>query len=255
MTATSALVDPDGPLGVAWLGTVPYQEAHDLQHRLRDARAAGRIGDTLLLLQHPPVYTRGRRATPEELPLGADWYAERGIDIVDVRRGGKVTYHGPGQLIGYVVVATKDVIAVVRGLERAMVAAAAAEGVEARGRGEESIDFTGAWVGERKLGSIGLHLSRGVTTHGLGLNVVTDLEPFGWIVPCGLTAPMTSLARETGAPDLTSDPDLDVEARLRAVGATVAEAIGRELGVPTAAADADELRRIASDAASSPWCP
>ncbi|WP_210495512.1 lipoyl(octanoyl) transferase LipB [Patulibacter sp. SYSU D01012] len=249
MTAPSPLVDPDGPLGVAWLGTVPYAEAHELQHRLRDARAAGRVGDTLLLLQHPPVYTRGRRATPEELPLGADWYAERGIEIVDVRRGGKVTYHGPGQLVGYVVVATKDVIAVVRGLERAMVAAAAAEGVQARGRGEESIDFTGAWVGDRKLGSIGLHLSRGVTTHGLGLNVVTDLEPFSWIVPCGLTAPMTSLARETGAPDLASEPGMDVEARLRAVGETVARAVGRELGVPVAPADADDLRQVAEDQA------
>jgi len=248
---TSPLTDPAGPLAVAWLGRVPYAPTLDLQHRLRDARVDGRIGDTLLLLEHDPVYTRGRRATDAELPFGAGWYAERGIDVVDVRRGGKVTYHAPGQLVGYVVVATGDVIRLVRLLERAMIRVAARSGVDARGRSEEGIEFTGVWTEGRKLGSIGLHLSRGVTTHGVGLNVVTDLEPFGWIVPCGLSTPMTSIARESGAPDLGSDPDLDPIPAVREAGERLATALADELGVATVPADPDELRRIAAGVATT----
>jgi lipoate-protein ligase B len=240
----SPLAD-DGPVGVAWLGTVPYGEALELQERLRDARIAGTIGDTVLLLQHPAVYTRGRRATPEELPMGADWYAARGIEIVDVRRGGKVTFHGPGQLVAYVVVRTNDVIAVVRALERAMVAVARERGVDARGRNDEGIEYTGVWVEGRKVGAIGLHLSRGVTTHGVGLNVVTDLTPFEWIVPCGLTEPMTSLARETGAPDLGTDPGLDADAAVREAGEAFAAALGRELDAATEPRDAAVVRAAA----------
>lgn len=245
------LVDGPGPLGVAWMGSVPYAEALELQERLRAARVRGEVGDRLLLLEHPAVYTRGRRATPEELPLGADWYAERGIEIVDVRRGGKVTFHGPGQLVGYLVAGTRDVLAVVRALERAMVAVARQDGIDARGRNDEGIEYTGVWVDDRKLGSIGLHLSRGVTTHGVGLNVVTDLTPFSWVVPCGLTAPMTSLARETGAPDLQADPALDASAAVRAAGDRFAAALARELGVELGAADADDVRAAA--AAATPF--
>lgn len=246
MSAPTPLVTGDGPLGVAWMGSVPYAEALELQERLRDARVRGAVGDLLLLLEHPAVYTRGRRATPEELPFGAPWYAERGIEIVDVRRGGKVTFHGPGQLVGYLVAGTGDVVAVVRALERAMVAVAREDGVPARGRNEYGIEYTGAWVEDRKLGSIGLHLSRGVTTHGVGLNVVTDLTPFSWVVPCGLSAPMTSLARETGAPDLQTDPALDAPAAVRAVGERFAAALGRELGVATAPVDAAGVRAAAA---------
>lgn len=244
--AASPLSDPDGPLAVAWLGSVPYAEALDLQHRLRQVRIDDQVGDLLLLLEHPSVYTRGRRSTSDELPMGNEWYAERGIEIVDVRRGGKVTYHGPGQLVGYLIARTRDVIGLVQRLERAMVAVAAAEGVAARGRCAESLDFTGVWVEDRKLGSIGLHLSHGVTAHGVGLNVVTDLEPFSWVVPCGLTAPMTSIAREAGQPDLASDPRLDSSARVRAVGERFAAALADQLGVTTVPADPDELRRRAA---------
>ncbi|MGE4426728.1 MAG: lipoyl(octanoyl) transferase LipB [Solirubrobacteraceae bacterium] len=245
----SPLTDPDGPLGVAWLGRVPYAPTLDLQHALRDARAAGRIGDTVLLLEHDPVYTRGRRATAAELPFGTDWYAQRGIDVVDVRRGGKVTYHGPGQLVGYVIAATHDVIRLVRLLERAMIRVAAASGVAAHGRSDEGIEYTGVWTEGRKLGSIGLHVSRGVTAHGVGLNVVTDLEPFGWIVPCGLSTPMTSIARETGTPDLGSDPSLDPLPPVREAGERFAAALAAELGVETTTADPDALRRIAAEVA------
>lgn len=242
-----------GPLAVAWLGEVPYAETLDFQHRLREARVANQIGDTLLLLEHSPVYTRGRRSTPEELPFGEAWYAERGIEVVDVRRGGKVTYHGPGQLVGYLIAKTPDVIWIVRALERAMLAVAREHGVDAHGRNAEGIEFTGAWVEHRKLGSIGLHLSRQVTTHGVGLNVITDLEPFTWVVPCGLTDPMTSLARETNGPDLGSGTGIDRDGIMRGVADQFAAALARELEVETVPADVDALR-AASAAAPEPRC-
>lgn len=189
-------------------GTVDYSDALELQERVREARKADAIADVLLLLEHPPVYTRGRRSEEAELPFGADWYAERGIEIVDVRRGGKVTYHGPGQLIAYPIVRICDVGKFVRVVERAAVSALAAHGVEARGRADDGRDFTGVWAGEKKVGSIGLHVTGQITAHGLSINVDTDLEPFGWIVACGLPdAHMTSIALEGGNPDIDSFAD------------------------------------------------
>ena len=185
-------------LWVCQLGTLGYGEALDLQERCRDAREAGRVPDLLLLLEHPQVYTRGRRSDPSELPLGEDWYRERGIEIVDVDRGGKVTYHGPGQLVGYPIAAVCDVVAHVRAMERAIIAALAEEGVTARARTDDGPDYTGVWTGERKIASIGIHVRRGIATHGFAVNVDNDLEPFTWVVPCGLTLPMTSLAAESG---------------------------------------------------------
>jgi lipoyl(octanoyl) transferase len=179
---------------------VPYRDGLALQERVRDAREREAIPDTLLVLEHEPVYTRGRRSDPAELPLGEAWYAERGVAVVDVDRGGKVTFHAPGQVVAYPIVRTADVVAHVRALERAMVAALAEEGVAARARAEEGPDFTGVWVQDRKIGSIGVHVRRGITTHGMALNADMDLEPWTWIVPCGLHVPMTSLAAETGRP-------------------------------------------------------
>lgn len=188
---------------VCHLGTIGYSEGLVLQEHARAARKADAIDDTLLLLEHPAVYTRGRRSEPGELPLGEDWYAAKGIEIVDVRRGGKVTYHGPGQLIVYPIVRVGDVLKFVRLVERSAVAALAAHGVQARGRADEGRDFTGVWVGDRKIGSIGLHVTGQVTAHGLSVNVDTDLEPFTWIVPCGLPdAQMTSIALEGGDADI-----------------------------------------------------
>ena len=186
-----------GELWTVNLGLVEYREAHDLQERLRHARQAGAIPDTLLLLEHPPVYTRGRRSEPGELGMGEDWYRGRGIDIVDVDRGGKVTYHGPGQLVGYPIVAIDDVMEYVAQIERAIAAALDDEGIAARGRSHEGIAWTGVWVEDRKLASIGLHVSQGVAKHGFAVNVDNSLEPFGWIVPCGLPeVRMTSVAAE-----------------------------------------------------------
>src|SRR3954449_3066362 len=136
------------------LGMVEHGEAYDLQRRVRAARQAGAIPDTVLLLEHPPVYTRGRRTEPGELPMGEDWYRAQGIDVADVDRGGKVTYHGPGQLVGYPFVRVDDVLEYVGRLEAAMVAALADEGLAARGRSGDGRDRTGARVGDRKIRAI-----------------------------------------------------------------------------------------------------
>src|SRR5437660_43705 len=189
-----------GPeLWVCHLGTLEYRDALALQERVRAARQRGAVPDVLLTLEHWPVYTRGRRSAPGELPMGEDWYRMQGIDIVETDRGGKVTYHGPGQLVGYPIVGVSDVVAYVRTLESALVAALAEEGIAARARPQDGPDYTGVWAGERKIASIGVHVARGVTTHGFAINIENDLQPFGWIVPCGLEGvQMTSLIRETG---------------------------------------------------------
>jgi lipoyl(octanoyl) transferase len=182
-------------LWVAQVGRVPYLDAVDLQTQLRERRQAGEIPDTLLLLEHPPVYTRGRRTERADLPMGDEWYEMQGIEVHDTSRGGRVTYHGPGQIVGYPIMAIGDVGAYLRTMESAMIAALADEGVDARIRD----GLTGVWVDDRKIGSIGLHVSRGITMHGFAVNVDCDLQPFEWIVPCGIdNVRMTSLYKETG---------------------------------------------------------
>jgi lipoyl(octanoyl) transferase len=186
-------------LWVCHLGTIEYREALALQEQISAARQRDELPDVLLTLEHWPVYTRGRRSGPGELPMGEDWYRMQGIDIVETDRGGKVTYHGPGQLVGYPIVRIDDVVAYVRTLEQVLVAALAEEGLTARARPEDGPDYTGVWVADRKIASIGVHVARGVTTHGFAVNVENDLQPFGWIVPCGLDGvQMTSLIKETG---------------------------------------------------------
>src|SRR3954470_1271547 len=181
---------------IARLGTVDYRAALELQESLRRRVQAGEHDDVLLLLDHPPVYTLGRRSTPQDLPMGEDWYRAQGIDIVSVDRGGGLTYHGPGQLVGYPVMRISDVPGFVHAIERAIIAALASEGIEAHTR--QGRRFTGVWVGERKIASIGLHVSRGVTTHGLAVNVDNDLQPFEWVVACGMPdVRMTSVSAET----------------------------------------------------------
>jgi lipoyl(octanoyl) transferase len=182
---------------VAKLGLIEYTAAAALQERLREGVQAGAHDEVLLLLEHPPVYTLGRRSEPAELPMGEAWYRAQGIDVVRTTRGGKVTYHGPGQLVGYPIVRTDDVASYVRTLEEAIVATLALEGIEAHRR--PGVKWTGAWVGERKIASIGVHVSRGVTMHGFAVNVDDDLQPFEWVVACGLgDVRMTSIFAQTG---------------------------------------------------------
>ena len=194
-------------------GQVPYEQARQAQKRLEAMRHAGELGDVLLLLEHPPVYTKGRRTEVAELPMGEGWYRAQGIEVTDTDRGGRVTYHGPGQLVAYPIVSLKpygdDVHEYIRRMERVMISSLGDWGVEA-----QVIDgLTGVWTkgepppaGEaKKIGSIGIHVNRAITTHGLAINVNNDLQPFEWIVPCGIDGVrMTSLCRE-----LDSEQDMD----------------------------------------------
>ncbi|HEV3047402.1 MAG TPA: lipoyl(octanoyl) transferase LipB [Solirubrobacteraceae bacterium] len=184
-------------LWVCHLGLVPYSDGVAMQDTLRSRRQASELPDTLLLLEHPPVYTRGRRSGAGDLPFGEDVYRAKGIDVIDTDRGGQLTYHAPGQLVGYPIMRITDVDAYLRTMEEAIVAALSEVGVRARSRHEEGIDYTGVWVKDRKIASIGVHVSRGIATHGFAVNVENDLEPFSWVVACGLPGvTMTSLARE-----------------------------------------------------------
>jgi lipoyl(octanoyl) transferase len=188
---------------VCELGLVPYRQALALQRDLCERRQHEELPDTLLLLEHPPVYTRGRRSVQAELLHGERFYDARGIEVIDTDRGGRITYHGPGQLVGYPIMRVRDVLAYLRAIEAAIIAALAGAGVRAHSRSAEGPDFTGVWVKERKIASIGVHVSHGVSTHGFAINVELELEPFSWVVSCGLPdVAMTSLARELprGAP-------------------------------------------------------
>ncbi len=181
------------------LGTVEYTKAAALQERLRARVIAGELPALLLLLEHPPVYTLGRRSDPADLPFGADFWRGRGIDVVQTPRGGRVTYHAPGQLVGYPIMHAGDIPTYIRTMEAALVEALAEEGIAARGRDHEGPQFTGVWVEDRKIASIGVHLSKGVSMHGFAVNVDNDVEPFHQVTACGLPdVRMTSIALETG---------------------------------------------------------
>jgi lipoyl(octanoyl) transferase len=222
---------------VARAGTLLYGEARALQERLEASRLEGEIPDVLLLLEHPPTYTKGRRSTPDELPMGEQWYRRQGIEVTDTDRGGRVTYHGPGQLVGYPIVSLRaygdDVHEYIRRMERVVIESLGEWGVEAT-----LVDGqTGVWSGDRKIGSIGVHVNRGITTHGFAINVNNDLRPFEWIVPCGIEGcRVTSLSRELGA-----EQDMD------AFMDTIARAFGEVYGREPVAVNAGEL--AARDAA------
>ena len=167
-------------------GTVPYRRAWAWQRALDKRRAAGDIPDTVLLLEHPHVYTIGRRGSDTDVLADAAWLAANGAEVVRSDRGGQVTYHGPGQLVGYPVTRldpNPDIWGFVGKVEQALVDVAVAFGLEAHG---ERGDLTGVWVGDAKLAAIGMRVSRGVTSHGFAVNCATDLAYFNAIVPCGM---------------------------------------------------------------------
>ena len=192
------------------LGRIDYASALQLQKQLAADRKQGLVPDHLLLLEHPHVITLGRNGHMENLLADDDILARAGISFYPTDRGGDVTYHGPGQLVGYPILDLRDwkrdVGAYVRAVEETIIATLAEYGIEA-GRIPK---LTGVWVGERKIAAIGVHLSRWVTSHGFALNVSTDLSYFQYIVPCGLTKPVTSMAA------------LGVRASLEEVGAKLA---------------------------------
>jgi lipoyl(octanoyl) transferase len=179
---------------------VPYPQGWDLQRLLHERRVSGEIPDTCLLLEHEPVYTAGKRTSPLDRPL-----TDPGIPVIDVDRGGKITWHGPGQLVGYPILKLAeplDVIAYVRDLEEALIRSCADVGVATtRVEGRSGVWITEAGQQDRKVAAIGIRVSRGVTMHGFELNCDCDLSWFGKIVPCGIRdAGVTSLSAETGRP-------------------------------------------------------
>jgi lipoyl(octanoyl) transferase len=197
------------------LGRISYGAALELQGQLVAERKQGRIPDQLLLLEHAHVITLGRNGHKENVLADDEILSRAGISFYPTDRGGDVTYHGPGQLVGYPIIDLRewqrDVGAYVRGVEQAIIDTLADYGLEA-GRIPK---LTGVWVGDRKIAAIGVHISRWVTSHGFALNVATDLSYFHYIVPCGLTKPVTSMAA------------LGVRAGLQEVGERLAGHFGR----------------------------
>ncbi len=192
------------PIEATWLGEIPYREAWHLQHQLAAARADGRIGDQLLLLEHPAVLTLGRHADESHILAAPDELARRGIEVIRVERGGEVTYHGPGQLVAYPILAPADrgllLRPLVRALEAAMIETCRAFGVVA----ERLAGQPGCWCDpagpeRRKIGALGIRVERGVTYHGIALNIDPDLSDFALIDACGMPGvASTSIARELG---------------------------------------------------------
>ena len=185
----------------SYLGRRRWAETYDLQEHLRREIRAGRGLEHLLLVEHHPVFTLGRSASRDDVVAADAWLAERGIEVHETNRGGQVTYHGPGQLVGYPIINLdpdrRDVRRYVRDLQEVLIRTLADFDIE--GRRREGQDFIGVWVGEQKIASIGVHLSRWITIHGFALNVATDLDHFTGIVACGLPqVRMTSIERLTG---------------------------------------------------------
>jgi lipoyl(octanoyl) transferase len=209
------------------LGRVPYGEAIEIQRRVVDARKRGVIGDVLLLLEHPPVLTLGRNASRANILLADELLSQRGVEVHEVNRGGDVTYHGPGQLVGYPIVDLRGDLPGKRGphlgpvdfvrlLEEVLIRACADFGVMAK----RIPKCTGVWtfaggqpggaaksIPEKKIAAIGVHVSQGITSHGFALNVTTDLRDFDWIIPCGIRDKgVTSLELEA---DSAREPDME----------------------------------------------
>jgi lipoyl(octanoyl) transferase len=182
---------PDAPIEARWLGRIGYRDAWDLQKQLAGARARDEIGDTLLLLEHPPVLTLGRQSDEGHVLAPPRLLAERGIEVIRVERGGEVTYHGPGQLVAYVIVklAARDMLLrpFVRALEGALVDTCASFAVVA----DRREGHPGCWVDPegplpRKIGALGIRIEKGVSYHGIALNISVDLRDFDLIDPCGM---------------------------------------------------------------------
>ena len=206
------------PLAVQRLGRLRYADALDLQARLVTERKAGSIPDTLLLLEHDPVFTLGRNAEPQNLRLSEETLRHKGFDVFEIGRGGDVTFHGPGQVVGYPIIDLspdrRDVHRYVRDLETVLVLTCADFEVQAR----QVPGLTGAWVGNEKVGAIGVRISRWVTSHGFALNVGTDLSAFDLIVPCGIqNKGVTSLERLLGRPVSLDDVKDSLEQHFAAV--------------------------------------
>ncbi len=233
-----------GPLEASWLGRAEYRPVWTLQRDLAAARARGEIGDRLLLVEHPPVMTLGRQADESHVRASTAELAARGIEVIRVERGGEVTYHGPGQLVAYPIIALSRrgllLRPLVRALEGAMVETCALAGIVADRRD----GHPGCWIdpegaAPRKIGALGIRIERGVSYHGIALNVDPDLADFDLIDPCGMPGVVsTSVAREAGRPD--ERPSTDAVAT---VAGQFARAFAERIGVALAGFGSDDPAR------------
>ena len=236
------------PLEVHWLGRVPYRDAWQRQHDLVAARRRDEIPDQLLLLEHEPVLTLGRTSDEKHVLASAEELERRGIELIRTERGGEVTYHGPGQLVGYPIVKLSErgvlLRPLVRALEQAMIDTAAALGV-ASGRIDK---LPGCWCDPdsatpRKLGALGLRVEGGVSYHGIALNITTNLEDFALIDPCGFEQiEVTSIAREAGWHEDESQPSTASVANAADRFAIAFAALLEEAASPALAAAASVTR-------------
>jgi lipoyl(octanoyl) transferase len=220
---------PGAPITAWWLGRTAYRDAWQLQHRLVAARARGVIGDQILLLEHEPVLTLGRHSDPSHVVASPAELAARGVELIQTERGGEVTYHGPGQLTAYVIVRLADrslyIRSLVRALESGLTQACAEIGVAA----ESKPGYPGCWCGRgtRKIGAVGVRVERGVTYHGIALNVTVRLDDFALIDACGMPGvESTSIWRELGR---SSEPTTESVGR---AGAAFAVALAGAMGAP-----------------------
>jgi lipoyl(octanoyl) transferase len=217
-----------------WLGRVPFAPAAALQERLRAGVVAGTGAETLLLLEHTPVITLGRSAEPSNVLAPPADLARRGIDVVRTTRGGDVTYHGPGQLVGYPIVRLRGgVVAHMTGMARAIAAVLKEYGIDARWRREAA----GLWVGDAKICAFGVHVRRRVTMHGFALNVAADFSPFDLIVPCGIAGVRTTSIAALGV----APPPLEE------LAAAIADRLGPEVGVTFTRDDARANCNVGAD--------
>jgi len=225
--------EADRPIVASWLGRIAYRDAWALQKQLVDARVSGSVPDTLLLLEHAAVLTLGRQADPAHVLATPRELRKRGIEVINVERGGEVTYHGPGQLVAYPILRLGDrgilVRPLVRALEEAMIETCATLGVEATRRD----GHPGCWIVDpsgrrppRKIGALGIRIERGVSYHGIALNIDPDLRDFELIDPCGMPGIIsTSITEELGR--TAEPPSTEV---VRRAGEVFAEAFGRAIG-------------------------
>jgi lipoyl(octanoyl) transferase len=227
-------------LNLLHLGRIDYAEALEVQLRVVELRAEQRIGDVLLMLEHPPVLTLGRNAHRANILATDEELARRGVSVYEINRGGDVTYHGPGQVVGYPILDLRGefpgkrgphlgAVEYVRWLEEALIRTCAEYGVMT----QRICGRTGVWtvaggsIAEKKIAAIGVHISRGITSHGFALNVTTDLRDFGLIVPCGIAdAAVTSLEEEIGT-ESAAIPSL--ERAMHAVSRNIGRVFGRQI--------------------------
>ena len=245
-------------LKVEWLGRMRYREAWQQQRARHAARDAGDIPDMLLLVEHEPVLTLGRHARDEHVIASPAELEQRGIEVIRVERGGEVTYHGPGQLVAYPIVRLRELPVLlrpfVRALELTMGDVAARYGIAATPRS----GYPGTWIDAdgplpRKLGALGLRVERGITYHGIALNIATRLEDFALIDPCGMAGlDVTSIARELGWQGAAAEPSTD---DVREAGDWFAEAFSHRLDDAVAESAEQRTRAAGSAAAATAAAP